>query len=39
MGTALPIKMEVTDTQCTAKTPGIAGFGKIGLESGIINTK
>jgi hypothetical protein len=31
MGTALPIKMEVSDMQCTAITPGIAGFRKIGL--------
>jgi len=31
MGKALPIKMVVTDKQCTAITPGIAGFGKIGL--------
>jgi hypothetical protein len=39
MGTALPIKLEVTEKQGTAMTPGIAGFGKIGLQTGIINTK
>jgi hypothetical protein len=31
MGKALPIKMEVIDKQCTAITPGIAGFGKTDL--------
>jgi imidazolonepropionase-like amidohydrolase len=31
MGTALPIKMEVTDMQGRAITPGIVGFRKIGM--------